>query len=47
MSDAFLAYQGAFAVVSHDERFLAGIKVDRWLELSAGRLAETGPPSAG
>jgi ATPase subunit of ABC transporter with duplicated ATPase domains len=47
LESALLAYQGAFAVVSHDERFLAGIKVDRWLELSAGRLAETGPPSAG
>ena len=46
MESALLAYQGAFVVVSHDERFLAGIKVDRWLELSAGRLAETGRPDA-
>jgi ABC-type siderophore export system fused ATPase/permease subunit len=31
-------------VVSHDERFLADIKVDRWLRLAEGRLLETGPP---
>jgi hypothetical protein len=34
-------------VVGHDERFLAGIKVDRWLRLAAGRLVETGPPGGG
>ncbi|MCW2637829.1 MAG: hypothetical protein JWP76_135 [Dactylosporangium sp.] len=28
-------------VVSHDERFLADIKVDRWLRLSGGQLLET------
>jgi ATPase subunit of ABC transporter with duplicated ATPase domains len=31
-------YRGAFIVVSHDERFLAGIGVRRRLRLSAGRL---------
>jgi ABC-type siderophore export system fused ATPase/permease subunit len=31
-------------VVSHDERFLAEIKIDRWLRLSDGRLLETGAP---
>jgi ATPase subunit of ABC transporter with duplicated ATPase domains len=37
------AYQGAFVVVSHDERFLAEIKVERWLGLRDGRLRESGP----
>jgi ATPase subunit of ABC transporter with duplicated ATPase domains len=32
------AYEGAFVVVSHDERFLAGIGIQRRLRLSAGRL---------
>jgi ATPase subunit of ABC transporter with duplicated ATPase domains len=36
------AYEGAFVVVSHDERFLAEIGVDRRLELRDGRLVETG-----
>jgi ATPase subunit of ABC transporter with duplicated ATPase domains len=44
LESALHAYQGAFVVVSHDERFLAEIKVDRWLHLSDGRLTETGPP---
>jgi ATPase subunit of ABC transporter with duplicated ATPase domains len=35
---ALNAYQGAFVVVSHDERFLAEIGVHRTLRLSAGRL---------
>jgi hypothetical protein len=43
LESALLAYQGAFVVVSHDERFLAEIGVGRWLRLSAGRLVETGP----
>jgi hypothetical protein len=33
-------------VVSHDERFLAEIGVDRWLRLSEGRLLETSAPDA-
>ncbi|WP_236789399.1 ribosomal protection-like ABC-F family protein [Amycolatopsis sp. GM8] len=37
---ALNAYQGAFVVVSHDERFLAEIKVDRRLRLENGRLRE-------
>ncbi|MEV0201317.1 ABC-F family ATP-binding cassette domain-containing protein [Nonomuraea sp. NPDC050691] len=45
LEGALGAYQGAFVVVSHDERFLAEIGVDRWLELSGGRLLETGAPS--
>jgi len=35
---ALNAYEGAFVVVSHDERFLAGIGIQRRLRLSEGRL---------
>ena len=41
LESALDAYEGAFVVVSHDERFLAEIGVDRWLRLSEGRLAST------
>jgi ATPase subunit of ABC transporter with duplicated ATPase domains len=44
LESALGAYQGAFVVVSHDERFLTDIKVNRWLRLSEGRLLETSPP---
>ncbi|MBC6470466.1 ribosomal protection-like ABC-F family protein [Actinomadura alba] len=44
LENALNAYEGAFVVVSHDERFLAEVKVDRWLRLSDGRLLETGTP---
>lgn len=44
LENALTAFQGAFVVVSHDERFLAEIKVDRWLRLADGRLGETGAP---
>ncbi|MBE1484840.1 ribosomal protection-like ABC-F family protein [Plantactinospora soyae] len=44
LESALNAYEGAFVVVSHDERFLAGIGVDRWLRLGNGRLLETGAP---
>ena len=44
LETALNAYEGAFVVVSHDERFLREIRVDRWLRLSEGRLLETGPP---
>ncbi|AQZ69592.1 ABC transporter ATP-binding protein [[Actinomadura] parvosata subsp. kistnae] len=44
LESALAAYEGAFIVVSHDERFLAEIGVERWLELAGGRLLETGGP---
>ncbi|TCM47789.1 ribosomal protection-like ABC-F family protein [Kribbella sp. VKM Ac-2568] len=44
LESALNAYEGAFVVVSHDERFLAEIRVDRWLRLADGRLLETGAP---
>ncbi|GGK65416.1 ABC transporter ATP-binding protein [Sphaerisporangium melleum] len=47
LESALSAYEGAFVVVSHDERFLAEIKVDRWLRLADGRLLETAAPEAG
>jgi ATPase subunit of ABC transporter with duplicated ATPase domains len=42
LESALGAFAGALVVVSHDERFLAGIGVDRWLRLESGRLVETG-----
>ncbi|WP_200216707.1 ribosomal protection-like ABC-F family protein [Micromonospora coerulea] len=44
LESALGAYQGAFVVVSHDERFLAEIGVRRWLRLDEGGLRETGAP---
>ncbi|MEE6309160.1 ABC-F family ATP-binding cassette domain-containing protein [Plantactinospora veratri] len=44
LESALGAYEGALLVVSHDERFLAEIKANRWLRLAEGRLSETGPP---
>jgi ATPase subunit of ABC transporter with duplicated ATPase domains len=41
---ALSAYEGAFVVVSHDERFLAEIGVNRRLRLADGKLRETGAP---
>ncbi|HYZ68624.1 MAG TPA: ABC-F family ATP-binding cassette domain-containing protein [Mycobacterium sp.] len=38
LESALNAYEGAFVVVSHDERFLAGIGIARRLRLSQGRL---------
>jgi ATPase subunit of ABC transporter with duplicated ATPase domains len=38
---ALNAYEGAFVVVSHDERFLAQVGVQRTLRLSTGQLAPT------
>jgi ATPase subunit of ABC transporter with duplicated ATPase domains len=47
LEGALNAYEGAFVVVSHDERFLAGIGVNRRLRLSGGRLLDAGADSAG
>ncbi|WP_172381194.1 ribosomal protection-like ABC-F family protein [Streptomyces sp. MNP-20] len=44
LESALNSYQGAFMVISHDERFLTEIGVDRWLRLADGRLKETGAP---
>ncbi|MEV7552013.1 ribosomal protection-like ABC-F family protein [Amycolatopsis sp. NPDC089917] len=41
LESALGAYQGAFVVVSHDERFLAEIKVDRRIRLTDGALVES------
>ncbi|WP_405656828.1 ABC-F family ATP-binding cassette domain-containing protein [Streptomyces sp. RK9] len=45
LESALNSYQGAFMVVSHDERFLAEIGVNRWLRLADGQLQETGAPT--
>ncbi|MEW2501085.1 ABC-F family ATP-binding cassette domain-containing protein [Amycolatopsis sp. NPDC047767] len=45
LTGALNAYQGAFVVVSHDDRFLADLGLGRWLTLADGKLTETGPPS--
>lgn len=44
LEDALNSYQGAFVVVSHDERFLARIGVDHRLQLTDGKLTRTGVP---
>jgi ATPase subunit of ABC transporter with duplicated ATPase domains len=41
LESALNAYRGAFVVVSHDQRFLAEIGIDRWLRLSEGRVETT------
>jgi ATPase subunit of ABC transporter with duplicated ATPase domains len=40
LEGALTAYEGAFVVVSHDERFLSEVGVNRWLRLADGRLRE-------
>ncbi|WIX79320.1 ABC-F family ATP-binding cassette domain-containing protein [Amycolatopsis carbonis] len=45
LTGALKAYQGAFVVVSHDDRFLAELGIGRWLTLAEAKLTETGPPS--
>ncbi|MGW0997178.1 ribosomal protection-like ABC-F family protein [Streptomyces sp. NPDC002520] len=45
LESALNSYQGAFMVVSHDERFLAEIGVNRWLRLADGTLTQTGAPA--
>ncbi|MGG2462940.1 ribosomal protection-like ABC-F family protein [Streptomyces sp. RGM 3693] len=46
LESALACYRGAFVVVSHDERFLERIGVDRWLRVAGGELTETGAPHA-
>jgi ATPase subunit of ABC transporter with duplicated ATPase domains len=40
LAQALRAYEGALVLVSHDPAFLEEIEVERWLELSDGRLVE-------
>ncbi|WP_039827245.1 ribosomal protection-like ABC-F family protein [Nocardia testacea] len=47
LESALDAYRGAFVVVSHDERFLAEIGVQRRLRLADGLLREVAEPAAG
>ncbi|WP_030183041.1 ABC-F family ATP-binding cassette domain-containing protein [Streptomyces sp. NRRL S-813] len=42
LQSALNSYRGAFITVSHDERFLAEIGVNRWLHLAGGRLQASG-----
>ncbi|WP_306321993.1 MULTISPECIES: ribosomal protection-like ABC-F family protein [unclassified Streptomyces] len=44
LESALGSYQGAFMVVSHDERFLARIGVERQLRFSGGVLTDVGAP---
>ncbi|MFE6974064.1 ribosomal protection-like ABC-F family protein [Streptomyces sp. NPDC057682] len=44
LESALGSYRGAFVVVSHDERFLERIGVERRLRLADGVLTETGVP---
>jgi ATPase subunit of ABC transporter with duplicated ATPase domains len=46
LESALNSYQGAFMVISHDERFLAAIGIDRRLRLADGTLTEAGAPTA-
>jgi ATPase subunit of ABC transporter with duplicated ATPase domains len=45
LESALASYRGAFVVVSHDERFLAAIGVERRLLLADGTLTETAAPA--
>jgi len=42
LESALNAYRGAFVVVSHDERFLDRIRIDRTVRLAGGALREDG-----
>ncbi|GAA2984230.1 ABC-F family ATP-binding cassette domain-containing protein [Streptomyces drozdowiczii] len=46
LESALASYRGAFVVISHDERFLERIGVERWLRLADGELRETGAPES-
>lgn len=47
LQNALTAFRGAFVVVSHDQRFLAEIGIDRWLRLADGRLTTVTDPDQG
>ncbi|ASO20401.1 ATPase subunit of ABC transporter with duplicated ATPase domains [Actinoalloteichus hoggarensis] len=47
LQSALGTYEGAFVVVSHDERFLSEIGVNRWLRLTAGALCDVDGPEDG
>ncbi|MBO0679596.1 ABC-F family ATP-binding cassette domain-containing protein [Mycolicibacterium sp. S2-37] len=40
LESALNAYRGAFVIVSHDERFLEDVGIERWLRLNDGVLRE-------
>ncbi|WP_040822201.1 ABC-F family ATP-binding cassette domain-containing protein [Nocardia jiangxiensis] len=44
LESALEAYRGAFVVVSHDERFLTEVRVQRWLRVAEGRLSQVAAP---
>ncbi|MQY22028.1 ABC-F family ATP-binding cassette domain-containing protein [Nocardia macrotermitis] len=44
LESALEGYQGAFVVVSHDERFLREVRVQRWLRFDRGRLSQIAAP---
>ncbi|MGV9798237.1 ABC-F family ATP-binding cassette domain-containing protein [Mycobacterium sp. NPDC003449] len=46
LESALNAYRGAFIVVSHDDRFLDAIGIDRWLRLERGGLGAMSAGSA-
>ncbi|MFI6096313.1 ABC-F family ATP-binding cassette domain-containing protein [Lentzea sp. NPDC051213] len=45
LESALNSYQGAFVIVSHDERFLNEVKIDRWLRLDNGVLLDGAMPN--
>ncbi|MFI6823769.1 ribosomal protection-like ABC-F family protein [Micromonospora sp. NPDC050187] len=46
LESALTAYRGAFVVVSHDERFLTDVGVQRWLRVDGGQLREVPAPGS-
>ncbi|HEV2893647.1 MAG TPA: ATP-binding cassette domain-containing protein, partial [Actinomycetota bacterium] len=46
LEQALQGYDGTLVVVSHDRRLLAGLRLDRRLEVAAGRVVEAPLPVA-